>query len=225
MRLLKFFFCSFLTILFTNTYNQSLVDNTCDSATLTMEELEKCLADKAFYADILITTNYIIKFKTALLPKYRIIRNELTLPDELQNSLKLLKITYDSVVNAKIPAFQAEMSKNQKHIQPKAYLASLISLETFRIYPDVYAILLNDIHLLLSPRTSIANLNSHKKLVEQVFNTIPIDLHQRLEEITTSLVSENEKLKIGGFSPIFQGRPNQGDLEKYQIINFLVWEE
>lgn len=225
MKLLKFFVCTFCAILYTNSYGQSLEDNTCDSAILTREELDKCIADKAFYADVFITTNYIIKFKTALLPKYRTIREELTVPDELITALQLLKITYDSVVNVKLPAFQAEMSKNQKHIQPKAYLASLIALENFRIYPDVYAILLNDIHLFLSPKTSKANLSYYNKLVDQVFNAIPNDLHQLLEEITTSLASENEKLKAEGFSPLFQGRPNQGDLKKYQIINFMIWKE
>jgi len=225
MRHLLLKFILFFTILSVDSYGQSFVANSCDSSILTKEEFEKCLADTAWNADIVISTNYITNFKTDLLPKYRKLRKEIKLSNELKISLRHLKATYDTVLNAKILTFINEMDKNQKYVQPKAYLSSLLSLQTFKLYPDVYAILLNDIHLQLSPKTSIYDLNRYKEYVDKVSKSIQPDLFKRLELIMTSFITDIDKLKKSGFSPLFQGNQNQEDKKKYQIINFLLWTE
>ncbi|KIC91027.1 hypothetical protein HY58_08400 [Flavihumibacter sp. ZG627] len=225
MRHLLFLFILFFTILSVNSYGQIFVANSCDSTILTKEEFKKCLADTALNADIILATNYITNLKTDLLPKYRNLRRELRLSNELQNSLRQLKATYDTVLNTKLSTFLIEMDKNQKYVQPKAYLSSLLSLQTFKFYPDIYAILLNDIHLQLSPKTSISNLNIYIKLVDKISKSIHPDLYKRLDVITTSVLSDNDKLKNSGFSPLFQGSQNQEEKRKYQIINFLLWAE
>jgi hypothetical protein len=176
-------------------------------------------------ADIIIATNYITNLKTDLLPKYRKLRREIKLSNELQTSLRHLKETYDTVLNLKLSTYLIEMDKNQKYVQPKAYLASLLSLQTFKLYPDIYAILLNDIHLQLSPKTSISDLNMYKKLVDKISKSIQPDLFKRLELITTSFLADNDQLKKNGFSSLFQGTQSQEDKKKYQIINFLLWIE
>lgn len=218
-------FILFFTILRVDLCGQSLVANSCDSTILTKEEFEKCLADTSWNADIVIATNYITNLKTDLLPKYRKLRKELMLSNELQNSLRQLKAAYDTVLNAKLSTFISEMDKNQKYVQPKAYLSSLLSLQTFKFYPDIYAILLNDIHLQLSPKTSISNLNIYIELVDKISKSIHPDLYKRLEVITSSFLADNDKLKKSGFSPLFQGTQSQEDKKKYQIINFLLWTE
>jgi hypothetical protein len=147
------------------------------------------------------------------------------LSNELQNSLRQLKAAYDTVLNAKLSTFINEMDKNQKFVQPKAYLSSLLSLQTFKFYPDVYAILLNDIHLQLSPKTSISNLNFYIELVDKISKSIQPDLFKRLELITTSFLADNDNLKKSGFSPLFQGTQSQEDKKKYEITNFLLWTE
>lgn len=225
MRHLLISFILFFTILRVDSYGQSFVANSCDSTKLTKEEFKKCLADTAWNADIIIATNYITNLKTDLLPKYRKLRRELKLSNELQNSLRHLKATYNTVLNAKLSTFISEIDKNQKYVQPKAYLSSLLSLQTFKFYPDVYAILLNDIHLQLSPKTSVSDLNMYKKLVDKISKSIQPDLFKRLELITTSFLAGNDQLKKNGFSPLFQGTQIQEDKKKYQIINFLLWTE
>ena len=225
MRHVVFKILLFFTTISVSSYGQSFVANSCDSIMLTKEEFEKCLADTAWNADIVITTNYITNLKTDLLPKYNKLRKELRLSNELQNSLRQLKATYDTVLNAKLSIFLIEMDKNQKYVQPKAYLSSLLSLQTFKFYPDVYAILLNDIHLQLSPKTSISDLNIYKELVDKISKSIQPDLYKRLEVITTSFLADNDSLKKSGFSPLFQGTQSQEDKKKYQIINFLLWAE
>ena len=218
-------FILFFTILRVDLCGQSLVANSCDSTILTKEEFEKCLADTSWNADIVIATNYITNLKTDLLPKYRKLRKELMLSNELQNSLRQLKAAYDTVLNAKLSTFISEMDKNQKYVQPKAYLSSLLSLQTFKFYPDIYAILLNDIHLQLSPKTSISNLNIYIELVDKISKSIHPDLYKRLEVITSSFLADNDKLKKSCFSPLFKGTQSQEDKKKYQIINFLLWTE
>lgn len=213
----------FFIILGCDSYGQSFVSNSCDSTILTKEEFEKCLADTAWNRDIVISTNYITNLKTDLLPKYRQLRKELMLSNELQNLLQQLKVAYDTVLNAKLTTFISEMDQKQKYVQPKAYLSSLLSLQTFKLYPDVYAILLNDIHLQLSPKAPVSVLNMYKELVDKISKSIDPDLNKRLEVITTSFLADNDKLKQSGFSPLFQGTQSQEDKKKFQIINFLLW--
>lgn len=216
-------FILFFTILSLHSYGQSFVTNACDSTILTKEEFEKCMADTAWNEDIVITTNYITNLKTDLLPKYRKLRNEIRLSNELQNSLRELKVAYDAVLDAKLSAYLIEMDKNQKYVQPKGYLSSLLSLQTFRFFPDIYAVLLNDIQLQLSPKTSIPDLKVYAKLIDKVFKSIQPDLYKRLENITRSFVADNDNLKKNGFSSMFQGIQSQEEKIKYQMINFLLW--
>ncbi|HEY1019104.1 MAG TPA: hypothetical protein VGE25_08910 [Sediminibacterium sp.] len=225
MRHLLIILIFLITINCVYSYGQSFVRNSCDSTILTKEELEKCLADTAWNANLVIATNYITNLKTDLLPKYRKIRKELRLSTELQNSLQQLKITYDTVLNAKLSMYFMEMDKNQKYLQPKAYLSSLASLQTFKFFPDIYAVLLNEIHLQLSPKTSILDLKTYQNLIDKILKSIKPDLYKRLEIIATSFLADNENLEKNGFSPLFQGTQSQEDNKRYQIVNFLLWTE
>ncbi len=155
-------------LFFVDCYGQKIIANTCDSTIMTKLEYEKCRRDTAWIADILINTNYIIDLKTRLLPKYRLIRENLIFTPALQQSLQQLKIIYDTVLNKKLLTFQADMDRYQQYVQPKAYLSSLLSFQVFRVFPDVYAILLNDIHLQLNPKTTGEN----QKIYQQHFDGI-----------------------------------------------------
>lgn len=223
MRRLLIKFILFFTILSVDSYGQSFVTNACDSTILTKEEFEKCMADTAWNEDIVLTTNYITNLKTDLLPKYRKLRKEIRLSNELQNSIRELKVAYDTVLDAKLSAFLIEMDKDQKYVQPKAYLSSLLSLQTFRFFPDIYAVLLNDIHLQLSPKTSVHDLKIYEKIIDKILKSIPPDLYKRLENITRSFVADHDSLKKNGFYPLFQGIQSHEDKIKNQMINFLLW--
>ncbi len=208
-----------------NTYGQGIVANTCDSTLLTKKEYEKCKSDTAWTADILIQTNYIIKFKTELLPKYRIIRRDLNIPPTLQKSLQQLEIIYDTVLNKKLSVFQTEMDRNQKFVQPKAYLASLLSFQVLKFYPDIYAILLNDIHLQLTPKSSSEEQKLYKQLFDETVKSIPVDLYQKLLKITNELSIDNNELMGQGVTKMFQGSIQEDYRSQYDIINFLLWTE
>lgn len=224
-KILLLSFILFLNFNSNNLHSQIIVKNDCDTEIFSKVEFDKCKTDEVWKDDIVVNTNYIIKFKTSLLPKYRKLRKELRLPIELQNSLQQLKKTYDSVLVKKTSIFLIDMDKNQQYVQPKAYLSSLISLQTFNFYPDVYAILLNDIHLQLKPITSTEDLTNFNILIDNIFQAIPNELYKRLVEITTSFSNENAKLMKEGFSLLFQGKQSEKDIEKYRIINFLLWLE
>jgi len=210
-----------------DTYGQEIVANTCDSTLLTKKEYEKCKIDSVFTVDIIIKTNYIIKFKTDLLPKYRLIRRELNIPDTLQKSLQQLKVIYDTVLNKKLSIFQTDMDRNQKYVQPRAYLASLLSLQVFKLYPDIYAILLNDIHLQLKPKTSREEQKMYKQLIDKTINSIPSDLYQKLLKVANELSADNNKLMDKIVIKMFQGSIQEGDEFRSQcnIIDFLLWTE
>nr|WP_288837369.1 hypothetical protein [uncultured Flavobacterium sp.] len=192
--------------------------------TLTKAEYEKCKSDSVWAADIVLKTNYISDFKTYLLPKYRAIRNDLSLPESLSSSLSRLKSVYDSVLNLKSTFFLSTIDSNQNYIRPKAYISSLLSLEVFKFYPDVFAILLNDIHIKLRPITSLEDLSKFNKMVSDVLNSIPMDLYQKLESTTLSFERENQFLMTGRFSSMFQGGLSVDERRKCRLVNFLLWK-
>ncbi len=208
-----------------DTYGQEIAANTCDSTLLTRKEYEKCKSDTAWTADILIKTNYIIKFKTSLLPKYRLIRRDLNIPATLQKSLDQLKIIYDTVLNKKLSLFQTEMDRNQKYVQPKAYLSSLLSFQILKFYPDIYAILLNDMHLQLAPKTTSEAQKMYKQLFDKTIQSIPVELHQKLIKITSELSKDNNILMEQGVTKMFQGPIQEGYRSQCDIVNFLLWTE
>ena len=208
-----------------DTYGQEIAANTCDSTLLTKKEYEKCKSDTAWTADIFIKTNYIIKFKTSLLPKYRLIRKNLNIPPTLQKSLEQLKIIYDTVLNKKLSIFQTEMDRNQKYVQPKAYLSSLLSFQILKFYPDIYAILLNDIHLQLIPKTTKEEQIVYRQLFIKTMQSIPVELHQKLIKITTELNRDNNILMEQGVIKMFQGSSQESYRSQCDNINFLLWVE
>ena len=208
-----------------DTHGQGIAANTCDSTLLTKIEYQKCITDTAWAADILIKTNYIIKFKTDLLPKFRLIRRGLNIPPALQKSLQQLKVIYDTVLNKKLSVFQTEMDSNQKYVQPKAYLSSLLSFQVFKFYPDIYAILLNDIHLRLTPKTTGEEQKMYQQLLDQTLKSIPDDLYQRIVKITNDLNAGNNKLMEQGVFRLLQGSIPEGYKSKCDVINFLLWTE
>ena len=208
-----------------DTYGQEIIQNTCDSILLTKKEFEKCKSDTAWTADILIKTNYIIKFKTDLLPKYRLIRRELYIPPTLQKLLLQLKIIYDTVSNKKLTVFQNEMDRNQKYLQPKAYLSSLLSFQIFKFYPDIYAMLLNDIHLQLTPKSTIEEQKMYEQLFSKTIKSIPVNLYQTLIKITNELTKDNHNLMEQGIIKLFQGSIQEGYRSQCDIMDFLLWAE
>lgn len=204
-------------------YAQGLQENTCNSKILSKQEFEKCKVDSIWNKDLIIATNYISQLKTALLPQYRTLRKNLAIPTPLQKSIQILKSNYDSTLNHKMNIYANDMDKNQKFVQPKAYLTSLLSLQTFRFYPDVYAILLDQIHLVLNPKTSLEKINYFNNLVENIYQSIPPTLFHDLELIISSFAIEMNKLKKEGFSPMFQGIQSEEELKKNRMVNFLLW--
>lgn len=206
-------------------YGQEIVANTCDSILLTKKEYEKCKSDTAWTSDILIKTNYIVKFKTALLPRYRLLRRDLNISLTLQKSLQQLKIIYDTVLNKNLSIFETEMDRNQKYVQPKAYLSSLLSFQVFKFYPDIYAILLNDVHLQLKPKSTSDEQKFYKQLFDKTVKSIPVDLYRKLIKITNELSTENNKLMEQGVIKPFQGSIQEGYRSECDIINFLLWTE
>jgi hypothetical protein len=139
--------------------------------------------------------------------------------------LQQLKIIYDTVLNKKLSIFQTEMDRNQKYVQPKAYLSSLLSFQVLKFYPDIYAVLLNEIHLQLSPQITSEEQKMYTQLFNKTIKSIPADLYQKLEKITNRLAADNNKLMNQYVTKMFQGLTQEGDRSQYDIINFLLWTE
>lgn len=218
-------FIFYLHLLSMNTASQQFLPNICDSIILTKEQFEKCKNDSIWSGDIVLKINYISSLKTELLPKYKLQRQKIQIPNDLRTLIKQIKRSYDSTLNHKLAVWENEMDKNQKYVQPKAYLSSLLSFQLFKFYPDVYAILLNDIHSKLNPKSSSAHIGNTRKLVDKIIKQIPATLYQELIKITTEFQTEKLKLKKDFPIELFQGDKPDAYIISYNILNFLMWTE
>lgn len=209
-------------------FTQSAISQTlklakCDSTILTKQEFEKCMGDTIFNADIFKRIDYITFLKSELLPKFRSKRTALTLPSYVKKDLKQLKRLYDSTIIYKLEIFTREMDKNQKFVQPKAYINSILAFETFKIYPDVYAILLNPIHLELKPKTTSNQLKQFNDIVYKVYSSITKWNNTLVWQLTRELIQE--KRKYSTTMEMMQGTMNEEERSAYDIVNFLLWTE
>ena len=117
------------------------------------------------------------------------------------------------------------MDMNQKYVQPKAYISSLLSFRLFNFYPDVYAILLNDFHLNLKPKTSSAQIENFRELLTRIIKKMPTDLYHEVLKITTEFQTDKSKLTNGLPIEPFQGNRQDAYIVSCNIINFLIWSE
>ena len=203
----------------------TLVSNTCDSTILTKQEYAKCTGDTIFTNDIIARTNYITFIKTELLPKYRVKRNSLQLPGNLKSQVKILKAVYDSTLKHKLQVMTAEMDRNQKYVQPKAYLSSLLTLETFRFYPDIYAILLNSIHVILKPESDYEKMKQVENMVDIILTSIPPEMKDSIQQLSFALAKERKAFTKDYTYDMFQGAVDEEKRMRYNCINFLLWTE
>ena len=225
--MIPFKICSLLILLThidVHSIGQTILPNTCDSTILTKEELRKCRLDSAWTTkDISIKVNYIAAFKTQLLPKYKSIRNSISVPQELLQQVRELKKVYDSVLDGKTDQYEKDMDKNQLYVQPKAYIHSLLSFQLFKFYPDVYAILLNGVHLELRPVTSQKEL--YKRMFDHLVESIPATLNEQLSKITIQMKADENKLPQEGVIRVLQGMIAEDYRRQCDIVNFLMWTE
>lgn len=203
----------------------TLIPNSCDSTVLTKSEYEKCTADTIFNNDIISRTNYIIFLKTQLLPKYRFKRNSLVLPDNLKRQIHILKAFYDSTLDFKRQIFTKELDKNQKYVQPKAYVTTLLAMEIFNIYPDVYAILFNPIHLGMKPQSDYNKLIQAEEMMNNILALLPDEMKQSVEKLVIELTKQRKSFTSGYFYDMFQGEVIEEKRLRYNIVNFLLWTE
>lgn len=205
--------------------SQQLNANNCDKSVLSDIEYEKCLSDSAWNSDITIRINYISFLKTEVLPPIRKERKKLLLQDTLRNLIIELKNTYDSIYTKRFILYREQMDKNQKFVQPKAYLSSILSFEVFFLYPDIYAVIIND------PVTNSIQ-SDYDLFVDQFYQKCLHAYSLLNEDITKNILIQTTKLENHLSSNIeFKNltifkNPIPGELEnKLAIINYLIWME
>ena len=181
--------------------------------------------DSVWTQDVTLRINHVIAYKTDFLPKYKLLRKSIRMPEELSQLIKELKKIYDSVLDVKSAKFEKDMDKNQLFVQPKAYISSLLSLKIFDYYPDVYAVLLNPVHLELRPKTSKQELERYTSMFERAFQSISPTLGEQLSKITMQMSEEEKKFNEQGISRQFQGMVTDEYRNKCKIVSFLMWTE
>lgn len=203
--------------------SQYIESNFCDSSILTKEEYEKCIGDTIFNNDVLARINYISFLKTELLPKFRIERKTFTFSDAVNRDARILKSIYDSTLNFKLQHNSSNADRHQKYLQPKAYITTLLAMETFKFYPDIYAILLNNIHLILNPKTDYNQMLHVQKLHDKIYASLPTPLINKIQHITSVMKSERASFTKDYPFDMFQGAVDEEKRKQYDVINFILW--
>jgi hypothetical protein len=218
MKYLIYFFLIYTKLLFSQI-------TPCDEKVLNKIEFEKCLKDSIWNEDLQIKIIYISKLKTSILPKYRIKRKNLILSEEISNNIIKLKSLYDSTYNHKSKKFKIDFEKNSYYLQPKSYLSTVLSLELFQFYPDVYAILINPTHLNLTPKTDQSKIDEIELIVKKIINLLPENTFEELKKNVTDLKSDKMKVIQNYQIELFQGGDDLKKKLNYDIVNFLIWNE
>ena len=208
-------------LLFSSKVYGQFSNNNCDSLVLSKEEYIKCQTDSVYLLDISHKMNFISKLKTEILPVYRDSRKKVVLSGTLRNALDELKLTYNIVLKEKTFRILETGDSNQLRVQPKSYISLLLSLELFKIYPDVQGVLLNEIHIILEPKTTLGELSIYQELVGKVINLIPNELEKEI--LTASNELYNFKIKNGKYF-LFLGEPKSRQKE-LNMVNYLLWSE
>ena len=212
----------YLTLLLSNfVFSQN---GHCDQKYLNKIELEKCLKDSLWTNDVKIKIDYIVSFKTILLPKFRHTRKMIKSKMKIDIKILILSNLYDSICEIKTNQYKKDTDKNNYFIQPKSYLSTVLSLELFKFYPDISAILLNPIHQKLKPITSIESRKLFEKIINELIEEITIE--QFIEISTIVKKFQIEKMNLLNSLPIelFQNNINDETKLKYDVINFLIWK-
>ena len=110
-------------------------------------------------------------------------------------------------------------------MQPKSYLSTVLSLELFQFYPDLYAILLNPIHINLTPKTDQSKITETELIVKEIINLLPETTLEELKKNVSDLKSDKIKIIQNHQIELFQGGDDLKDKLNYDIVNFLIWNE
>ncbi|MBK8930118.1 MAG: hypothetical protein IPM72_10695 [Chitinophagaceae bacterium] len=109
---------------------------------------------------------------------------------------------------------------NPKHIYHPCF-----SSKKFTFYPDVYAILFNEVHLFLSPVTHIEDLKKYYLLFEKILKDISPHLYTAVANISNTFLAELAMLSGGNNLLLFQGNIPADYRMECNIINFLMQAE
>lgn len=207
-----------------NWHHSNAQDNTtyyCDKKYLNDEEYSKCLSDSAWKKDVLILTDYLSFLQKKLFPEFRAKRKSLIIPDSVGSALADLRKVYDSTLKIKLEVFKTDMYKNQKFVQPNAYISSTLILDLFYFYPDIYAVLLNPIHVELRPKTALNDLKQIELAIQKLLLRIPTELYSEIYQYSNAF--EKQRNEYPYALAKFQGEIDTALKEKYAVVNFLLW--
>lgn len=201
-----------------------IIKNDCQKNVLNSRELEKCINDSIYIADFEPRINYISKLTTEIFPKYRKQRNNLEVEKSLKTDLSRLKKIYDSVSTKKIEIFLKDSYRNGQYVSPKGYLSTMIAMQSFKLYPDTFAMLVNRTHIILNPETTEKNLKIYANIIDKLFNKISDNQKIEIINIVSKLREEKKKIQISRFIELFQDdEMPENERNKYDVIDYLLW--
>ena len=100
----------------------------------------------------------------------------------------------------------------------------MIAMQSFNLYPDTYAMLVNRTHIILNPETSEKNLKLYANLIDKIFNKIPNNKKIEIIKIVTKLREEKKNIQINRFIELFQDdEMPTNERNKYDVIDYLLW--
>ena len=217
----------FLFTFFSTFLSAQFIDNNCDQKILNQKEYNKCIKDSIYKFDFAPRINYITSLTTQVLPKFREIRKKIVFGQNITEQIDNLKKIYDNEASKKVFVFQKDTYKNGMFVSPKSYVSTNLAFQNFIIYPDTFAILINQNNLLVNPKNTTKELDYFEKLINELFSKIPEKQKIEILKTVTELRIEKLKIQTDGPTEVLQGIGilNEDERKKYDVIDFLIWND
>ena len=220
MKYFLFIFCSSL-------FTAQFIKNDCDKKILTEKEYQKCLKDSIYKSDFEPRINYITTLTTKVLPKYRAIRKKIEFDHNITQKVDSLREIYNNQTEKKLYTYQKDVYKNGMFVSPKSYISTNLAFQNFMLYPDVFALLVNRNNLIVTPRNTENELECYQKLMNDLYTKLSEKQKIEIAKIVLELRRDKLEIQTEGPTEILQGIGilNEQERNKYDIIDFLIWNE
>ena len=220
---MKYYFFTF----FSSFLSAQFVSNNCENKILTEKEYNKCKTDSVYISDFQPRINYITSLTTKVLPKYRLIRKKTEFEQNLTEKINKLRKIYENETAKKLYTYQKDTYKSGMYVSPKSYVSTNLAFQNFILYPDTFALLINRNNLIVNPKSTKEEIDYYEKIITEIFNEISEKQKNQITTIVSELRQEKLKIQTDGPTEVLQGIGilNEKERNKYDIIDFLIWND
>jgi hypothetical protein len=210
------FILSSLLILHGNFFAQN-----CSEINIDKIHNERIESDSIYKEDVQLRIKYYVKLSKIILPKYFELKKNIYDDLESNDKIKIRKLAkrYEQNRLGYLNRFKETQLRVYQNINAYSSLNNLLIFETFNLFPDSYALLLNE-----SIHDSYVD-SQDEVLVNELYSKYEYIVENNFECITEMMIDIKSVKKEYKIVEIFQNTGNKTKklCDKSDLINLLLW--